>query len=47
MAEVSYCGATISLAIALAQQLFLNGRSDACAASILAILSASAGQKRL
>ena len=42
MAEVSYCGATISLAIALVPQLFLNGCIDACAASILAILSAIA-----
>ena len=36
------CGATILLAIVLAPQLFLNGCSDACAASILAILSAIA-----
>ena len=34
------CGATISLAIALAPQLFLNGCADAT--SILAILSAIA-----
>ena len=44
---VQACGATISLAIALAPQLFLNGCTDACAASILAILSASASQLRL
>ena len=36
------CGATILLAIVFAQQLFLNGCADACAASILAILSAIA-----
>ena len=35
-------GATILLVIALAQQLFLSGCADACAASILAILSAIA-----
>ena len=35
-------GATISLAIELAQQLFLSGCADACAESILAILSAIA-----
>ena len=35
----NYCGATILLAIALAPQLFLNSCADACAASILAILS--------
>ena len=40
--EVGTYGATISLAIALAPQLFLNGCADACAASILAILSAIA-----
>ena len=34
------------LAIALAPQLFLKGCADACAASILAILSASAIQIR-
>ena len=34
--------ATILLAIALSLQLFLNGCADACAASILAILSAIA-----
>ena len=34
------CGATILLAIALASKLFLSGCADACAASILAILSA-------
>ena len=39
------CGATISLGIALAPQLFLNGSADACAASILAILSAIAQVK--
>ena len=38
------CGATILLAIALAPQLFLNGRADACAASISAILRAIAIQ---
>ena len=36
------CGATSLLAIALEPQLFLNGCADACAASILAILSAIA-----
>ena len=36
------CGATIILAIARPPQLFLNGYADACAASILAILSAIA-----
>ena len=36
------CSATISLAIALVPQLFLNSCADACAASILAILSAIA-----
>ena len=41
------CGATISLAIALEPQLFLNGCVDACTASILAFLSASASQTRL
>ena len=35
-------GATISLAIALAPQLFLNECADACATSILVILSANA-----
>ena len=39
---VQACGATISLVIALAPQLFLNGCGDTCAASILAILSAIA-----
>ena len=34
-----YCSASISLATALAPQLFLNGCTDAYAASILAILS--------
>ena len=34
------CGATISLAIVLAPQLFLNDCADACPASILANLSA-------
>ena len=34
------CGATISLAIALAPQLFLDGCADGCTTSILAILSA-------
>ena len=41
-AEVGTRGATILLAIALAPQLFLNGCTDACTASILAILSAIA-----
>ena len=41
------CGATILLAIPLAQELFLNGCADVCAASILAILSAIAIQIRL
>ena len=36
------CGATILLVIALAPQLLLNACADACAASILAILSAIA-----
>ena len=36
------CGETILLAIVLAPQLFLNGCTDACAVSILAILSAIA-----
>ena len=36
--EVGPSAATISLAIALAPHLFLNGCADACAASILAIL---------
>ena len=45
--EVGSCGATVLLAIALAPQLFLNGCADACAASILAILSASAIQIQL
>ena len=45
--EVGTCGAAISLAISLAPQLFLNGCADACAASILAILSAIASQIRL
>ena len=45
--EVSICGAIISLAIAFASQLFLIGCIDACAASILAILSAIAIQIRL
>ena len=40
--ELGTCAANISLAIALAPQLFLNGCADACAASILAILSAIA-----
>ena len=40
--EVGTCGATILLAISLALQLFLNDCADACAASILAILSAIA-----
>ena len=39
MSEVGTCGATISLAIA--PQLFLNGCVDPCAASVLAVLSAS------
>ena len=42
IAEVGTCCATILLAIALAPELFLNGCADACAASILAILSAIA-----
>ena len=46
-AEVGTCGATMSLAIALAPQLFLNGCADACAASIFAIVSAIASQIRL
>ena len=40
--ELGTCAATISLAIALAPQLFLNGCADACTVSILAILSAIA-----
>ena len=36
---VQACGAAILLAIALVPQLFLSGCADACAASILAILS--------
>ena len=39
---VQACGGTISLAITLAPQSFLNGCADACAASNLAILSAIA-----
>ena len=38
--ERGTCAATILLAIALARQLYLNDCADACAASILAILSA-------
>ena len=40
--KVDTCSVTILLAIALALQSFLNGCADACAASILAILSAIA-----
>ena len=42
----NYCDATILLAIAFALHLFLNGFTEACAASILAILSAIAIQIR-
>ena len=38
--SVKACSSIILLAIALASQLFLKGCADACAASILAILSA-------
>ena len=41
-AELGTCGATISLAITLAPQLVLSSCADACAASILTILSAIA-----
>ena len=41
-AEVGTCVATILLAIALVPQLFLSSCTDACAASIFAILSAIA-----